>query len=206
MINNNRGQSLLEALFVVVFTTIIMFAFLQLCIMVVDDMIANEAAFVGMRSAAVTKGSENTKKEEAKKRINAYLFIHYPLASVNSKFSPNKFVFSDKKTVEKYFKNNSSPEEEEESESESSDYITIWTNTNKNYFSTDLSGNKITARTTKVYYFTRIMFGSLVAKFKSERDRLYNGSRRYQSSRSRMVPSPDSAYYNKAYPGAKNFD
>jgi Tfp pilus assembly protein PilV len=53
--NNNKGQSMLEALFVVVFTTVIMFAFIQICIMTVDDMIANEAAFVAMRSAAVTK-------------------------------------------------------------------------------------------------------------------------------------------------------
>jgi hypothetical protein len=69
--NSNKGQSMLEALFVIAFTTIIMFAFIQICIMSVDDMIANEAAFVAMRSAAVTKSKFRAK--EAEERVKNYL-------------------------------------------------------------------------------------------------------------------------------------
>ncbi|GHT42686.1 hypothetical protein AGMMS49921_08490 [Endomicrobiia bacterium] len=62
----NSGQSSIEALLVVVFTKIIMFAFIQICIITVYDMIANEAAFVAMRSAAVTESNLRTKEAENK--------------------------------------------------------------------------------------------------------------------------------------------
>ncbi|MDR3275012.1 MAG: hypothetical protein LBS81_03390 [Endomicrobium sp.] len=44
------------------------------------------------------------------------------------------------------------------------------------------------------------MFGSLVAKDNSFKNK------RYQSSRNRMIPSPDEKYYYKAFPGGKNFE
>ncbi|MDR3275011.1 MAG: hypothetical protein LBS81_03385 [Endomicrobium sp.] len=71
--SNNKGQSMLEALFVVIFITVIMFAFIQICIMGVDDMIANEAAFVAMRSSAVTKS--RVRVNEAENRVKNYLIF-----------------------------------------------------------------------------------------------------------------------------------
>ncbi|MDR3112846.1 MAG: hypothetical protein LBU09_00535, partial [Endomicrobium sp.] len=49
-----------------------------------------------------------------------------------------------------------------------------------------------------------IMFGSIVSKQMSKR-LFFGGSARYSSSRSRMIPSPDQDYYDKAYPGANKF-
>ena len=196
---------MVEALFVVVFTTIIMFAFLQLCITVVDDMTANEAAFVGMRSAAVTEGSvsaENNKKlTEAKSRVKKYMLIYYPLAYAGGgDINPSKFVFSSKDKVKPYFINTSEQSEEEPED----DGIAIWADTRNT--AKDYSGRNVSAHTVKIYYFTRVMFGSLMAKDNSVRAFPYSGSRRYQSARSRMVPSPDSGYYYKSFPGAQNFE
>ena len=230
------GQSMIEALFVVVFTTIIMFAFLQVCIMAVDDMTANEAAFVGMRSAAVT--IKTHRQDEAKKRVEKYFNIFYfsifnPIGSIwngpKIPDSPGSFKYSDKQTVKPYFIPNSSSgnsgNEEEQSGSEREDknsFVTAWHDTNERYISTDYSNYyKVQACTVKIYYFTRVMFGSLVASRTSNakrktindfitigKDRAFgiSGNRRYQSARSRMISSPDSKYYYKAYPGAKKFD
>jgi hypothetical protein len=49
-----KGQALVESLFITVIMTAVFFAALQLCIMVVDDMICNEAAFSAMRAGVVT--------------------------------------------------------------------------------------------------------------------------------------------------------
>ncbi len=229
MKKKNAGQSLTEALFVVVFTTIIMFAFLQVCIMVVDDMTANEAAFVAMRSAAVTKKSE--RPEEVKNRVNTYMSVYYPFlllnnftdSSIVNHLNRGSFVYSNKKEVADYFGSgdNSGGADGEESE----DSVAIY---KKNYSCTeeakDYSGNIIESNTVKIYYFTRVMFGFLVAKdvsnarrkkvkdfFTIKADRLsgISGNRRYQSARNRMVVSPDSDFYERAYPGAgkfKNYD
>ncbi|MDR3253707.1 MAG: hypothetical protein LBT07_01920 [Endomicrobium sp.] len=75
---NHKGQSLIESMFVVIFTTVIMFSFIQICIMVVDDMIANEAAFVAMRSAIITKSKLRSKEVEL--RVKNYIsFFFQPL-------------------------------------------------------------------------------------------------------------------------------
>jgi hypothetical protein len=50
---NNNGQALVESLFIVIILTGVFFAALQLCIMVVDDMVCNETAFSAMRAAVV---------------------------------------------------------------------------------------------------------------------------------------------------------
>jgi hypothetical protein len=52
------GQAMLETLLVIIILTAIGFAALQLCIMVVNDMICNEAAFASVRSAVVSKHSD----------------------------------------------------------------------------------------------------------------------------------------------------
>jgi hypothetical protein len=195
---NNKGQSMLEALFVVVFTTVVMFAFMQICVMTVDDMIANEAAFVAMRSAAVTKSGFRAK--EAEKRVKNYLAFFYPEVVFGaSAFNLSRFVLSDKKTVERHL-NKTDGCGESENIVESGDTrksVTIWKGKKK---FKDYSGKNITKETVKIYYFTRVLFGSLIAK-----DNSFKNSR-YQSSRNRMIPSPDERYYYKAFQGAKNFE
>ncbi|AKL97664.1 hypothetical protein [Endomicrobium proavitum] len=215
---NNSGQSMIEALFTVVFTTVIMFCFLQLCIMIVDDMTANEAAFVAMRSAAVTKGTagvaNNEKAKEAKERVENYMMFFYPLSKAGkSGGNPSKFVYSDINTVKPYFQSSDrdedagdGDEDADDGEDETGESVKIYVNKDSGHNAKDYSGHRIRSHTTKIYYFTRIMFGSIVAKTVSVKDRFFSGSKRYASARSRMVPSPDAAYYNKAYPGAQNFE
>jgi hypothetical protein len=194
----DKGQTLLEALFVIVFTTIIMFAFLQVCIIVVDDMIANEAAFVAARSASVTESKFRLK--EVQSRVKSYILFFYPLAIFsNSNFNLSHFVFVNKSDFEKNFKTFNSEREKEMSYKEVSDnenFITIWKGQKK---TKDYSGRELSKETVKIYYFTRILFGNLVAKNNSVKNK------RYQSARNRIVPSPDQSYYFKAFPGAKKF-
>jgi hypothetical protein len=189
---------MLEALFVIVFTTIIMFAFIQICVMTLDDMLANEAAFVAMRSAAVTKSKFRVK--EAKDRVQKYLTFFYPgIVFGATAFNPSRFVLSDKKSVERYFNKTDNCGESENivKNNDSSKFVTIWKGKKK---FRDYSGRSVSKETTKIYYFTRVMFGSLIAKKNSFKNR------RYQSARNRMIPSPDDEYYCKAFPGAKNFE
>ncbi|MDR3257041.1 MAG: hypothetical protein LBT18_05325 [Endomicrobium sp.] len=205
ILDQHKGQSLLEALFVVVFTTVIMFAFIQICIVVVDDMVANETAFVAMRSAVVTKDKQRSKEVQA--RVKNYLTFFYPAAvfgASTSNFNPSHFVLSNKRTVEKYFKKSN---EEQENESEvivkdgssnsQTQSVNLWKGkkTIKDY-----SGKTIVKETIKIYYFTRVLFGSLISKDNSFKNK------RYQSARNRMFPSPDEKFYYKAFPGAKKFE
>ncbi|MDR2426331.1 MAG: hypothetical protein LBD46_04025 [Endomicrobium sp.] len=209
MRKNSSGQSLVEALFTVVFTTVIMFSFLQVCIIVVDDMSANEAAFTAMRSAAVTKSSK--REEEAYERVRNYLFLFYPLSNIKSIFTPSNLVYSDKNTVRNYFGRNRDSENSDEDYETTEGYneedksVTLERNDRNRPAYNDFSGMVIDAYTVKFYYFTRVMFGSLVAKLNSKKDIIFGGARRYQSSRNRMVTSPDEEFYYKAYPEAKEF-
>jgi hypothetical protein len=59
----------------------------------------------------------------------------------------------------------------------------------------DHHNNSINKHNVKIGYDAKIMFG-----------RLFNSKAyRHQSARARMIKSPDEEYYNKAYPGAKEF-
>lgn len=195
----NKGQTLLEALIVIVFTTIMMFAFLQVCIIVVDDMLANEAAFVAARSAAVTNREDRL--NEAKNRAKNYISFFYPLVAFsNNKFNPSNFVFVSKKDFAKNIKIPDIEDEKEmsyEGTSDSNSCVTIWKGQKK---TKDYSGKELSKETVKIYYFSRILFGSLVAKENS------TNNRRYQSARNRIIPSPDQSYYFKAFPGARKFE
>jgi hypothetical protein len=199
-----RGQSLLEALIVVVFVTVIMFAFMQICIITVDDMIANEAAFVAARSAAVTENSLRIR--EVQKRVRNYLAFFYPTLLFGyggSNFS--HFGFSDKATVARYSRI-SDDSQENSSGSTVADgnfsngengYATIWGGQKAMI---DYSGESVVKETVKIYYFTRVLFGRLVSSSNSFKNK------RFQSARSRMFPSPDENYYHRAFPGAQKFE
>ena len=52
---NRRAQTLIEALIVCMLITVLMFGLIQVCIMVVDDMLYNEVSFSATRAVAVTK-------------------------------------------------------------------------------------------------------------------------------------------------------
>jgi hypothetical protein len=200
---NNSGQAMLEAVFTIIFITVIMFAFLQICIIVVDDMTANEAAFSAMRSAAVTKSK--IRADEAEQWGKKYLRIFYPFASFDGGGRLSSFSFSDKNTVEKYLLGNQSEEslDSGESAADNSDRaVTLWSGDKK---TKDYSGKSLTKQTVKIYYFTRVMFGKLTAPSNSKKYFLETGARRYQSSRSRMFPSPDEEFYYKAYPDGEKF-
>jgi len=195
----SSGQALLEALFVVVFTTIIMFCFLQICIMVVDDMTLNEAAFVGMRSAAVIRGGAETKTKEAKKWVENYLLLFYPLSFNNtmSKYFGN-FAFSDYYTVAPYYrKARGLPEEEISEDRDKAVTVSLNQTAHKDY-----SDHYVYTATAKIYYSTRVMFRRIVASQMFDP----NMNIRYSSSRSRLISTPDSEYIYKAYPGARKFD
>ncbi len=194
---------MLEALFVVFFTTVIMLCFVQICIIVVDDMTANEAAFVAARSAAVTPRYK--RKTVAEEKALNYLRYY--------SFTPESFANimpSDKATVEQFFtrRSGSAQDEDEvldESGGGSKNFLTLWVPQNAANKRSDYLGHSMTKSTVKIYYYTRVMFRSLVAWFNYKKDPL-GGNKRFQSARNRFVGSPDVLYYYKAYPGAKKFD
>jgi len=211
---------MLEALFVVVFTTIIMFVFLQVCIMVVDDMTANEAVFAGMRSAAVTKKSERAKEAEAwtKNYLRLYYYSLNPLANPENPIGAGSFKYSKKEDVVRGLKRQSGGGNNDDSEgygeeqipsqdgNDDSKAVTIYDNTRDGRPKyKDYSGrNTLEASTVKLYYYTRVMFGSLFGAPRDWGDKMFGlrGSKRYQSARSRMMPSPDSDFYETAYRGS----
>ncbi len=73
---NNRisGQSFLEGLIISLIVTVFMFAAIQACIMVVDDMYVNFAAFNAVRTVSVTENKNITKA--AKKAVSDALFAY----------------------------------------------------------------------------------------------------------------------------------
>jgi hypothetical protein len=180
---------MLEALFVVFFMSMIMLAFIQFCIMIVNDMSANEAAFTAMRSAAVTKSKYRTK--EAKERVDRYLLFFNPMS-----ISPKGITLTDKSIVERFFNRNGSGADEEslENSDEGGNSVAVWSGSKK---TRDYSGNSVVKQTVKIYYYTPVVFGKLFPNT--------IGNKRFQSARNRMFPSPDDDYYYKAYPNAKKF-
>jgi hypothetical protein len=185
---NNLGQAMLESLIVISFISIFALAFIQLCLIVIDDISANEAAFTAMRSAAVTK--QKFRAKEAKDRAQKYLLSFYPL-SINSK----GIIWTDRSLVEQFFKRGQGSDGEVIEDSQDDlHFIAIWSGRKK---AKDYGGNEIKKQTVKIYYYTRVIFGSLFP------NTIRN--RRFQSSRNRMLPSPDEDFYDKAYPNAKKF-
>ena len=156
---NNKGQSLIEGFIVAVIITVIMFAAIQLCIIVVDDMYANYAAFCAVRKIVVTKNSDIT--DTAKKTVSKF-FIPYMLKS---------------RSVIDY-------------------KVTHWSETVLGNRIPDHSGQEIKKHNIKIAYKSKVMFYKL---FNLE------NFLREESSRARMIKSPDEEFYNKAYPNAREF-
>lgn len=157
--DNNRGQSLIEGFIVAVIITVIMFAAIQLCILVVDDMYANYTAFYAARKIVVTRNSDIT--DTAKKTVSKF-FTPYMLKSRS---------VTDYKT-------------------------THWSETVLGNKIPDHSGHEIKKHNIKIAYKSKVMFYKL---FNLE------NFLREESSRARMIKSPDEEFYNKAYPGSREF-
>jgi len=58
----------------------------------------------------------------------------------------------------------------------------------------------IVKETVKIYYFTRVLFGRLISSSN------FFENKRFQSSRSRMFPSPNENYYHRAFLRARKFE
>ncbi|MDR2860776.1 MAG: hypothetical protein LBV66_02950 [Elusimicrobiota bacterium] len=176
-LKNNSGQTLVELSLSILFITMIMFAFFQLCLSVVDDLTANEAAFVSMRSDAVTKSSD--RNSEAKEWIKSYF----------SNFTSSVFANSTKSAVENFTPERSGNSQDPVSpDYNSNDSVVL--------FSKDIGkssdGGEAKRQTVEFYYTNRVLFGSLTAPFTSSR------GRRYQAARSRLIPSPNEKFYAKS--------
>ena len=79
---SNNGQAMVETLISTVFLAILVIASIQLVIMVVNDLIANEAAYSISRVAVVSKDNDLNNKT----RIAATYLLTW---NTNSRFIPN---------------------------------------------------------------------------------------------------------------------
>lgn len=72
---NNKGQSFIEGFIVACIITVLMFAAIQVCIIVVDDMFLNYSTFSATRKIVVTKSKEisDTAKETVSKFLTPYM-------------------------------------------------------------------------------------------------------------------------------------
>ena len=72
---NNKGQSFLEGFIVACIITVLMFAAIQVCIVVVDDMYLNYSAFSATRKIVVTKSKNisDTAKQTVSKILLPYM-------------------------------------------------------------------------------------------------------------------------------------
>lgn len=79
-VKNNKGQSLIEGLIISLILIFFMFAALQVCILVTDDMYFNFASFAATRKAIV---SENKNILNNAKKIVSGIIIPYQIKSIS---------------------------------------------------------------------------------------------------------------------------
>jgi hypothetical protein len=205
-LKRNSGQAMLESLFVIFFTSFILICFIQICVITVDDLTANEAAFVAMRSAAVTKQEDkDSRQKEANSRITRYLLwygiLPLPIIAVEAT-DFQSFGTSTRDTVANYYKRGDAKPDDIKSDG----YVSI-APIDKNKSFKDFSGKTISAQILQIYYATTVFWRRLTAPDVSAKNYISGvGGVRYQASRAAMVPSPDEDYYDKAFPNAKKFD
>ncbi|GHT42682.1 hypothetical protein AGMMS49921_08480 [Endomicrobiia bacterium] len=103
-------------------------------------------------------------------------------------------MLSSRQDVVKYFKKDGENSKEVIIDNDCSDSknksVSVWKGKKT---SKDYCGKNIAKETVKIHYFTRVLFGRVL------KNNLFK-NRRYQSSRNRMVPSPDEKYYFKLFP------
>ena len=134
---NNKGQTLIEALIVCMLVTALMFGLIQVCILVVNDMLYNEVSFSATRAVAVTdkKDIQNFSKQTVNK-----LLITSGLTS--------GLLFSD-------------VEQDGRDSNEEQSKTTNWQGTILGENIVDHSGTNIKKYNVKVNYKTKVMFYKL---------------------------------------------
>lgn len=164
LFKKNNGQAFIEGLIAVMVITIFMFALILVCIIVVNDTLYNEVAFMATRAVSVAKYGQI--KDTAQK-VADKMFQSNGLSSKNI----------------------------DNSTDDNGSKTTNWDGTVLGKDIKDHSGVNLKKYNVKIKYNLKIMFADLFD----------SGGTRTQWARARMIKSPDEEYYNKAYPGAKEF-
>lgn len=106
---NNKGQSFLEGFIIACIITILMFAAIQVCIIVVDDMYLNYSAFSATRKVIVTKNKEisDTAKQTVSKLLMPYMLnsksiFEYKTTHWDENILGNKILDHDRKQINKH--------------------------------------------------------------------------------------------------------
>ena len=106
---NNKGQSFLEGFIVACIITVLMFAAIQVCIVVVDDMYLNYSAFSAVRKIVVTKNKEisDTAKQTVSKLLFPYMLnsksiFDYKTTHWDENILGNKILDHDGKQINKH--------------------------------------------------------------------------------------------------------
>jgi len=191
-LNNPRAQGIVETLFVtILFLTGVVFAMVQLNMIGMQWLRANEAAQGAARCAAVNDGTYTELAiDEAASR--AAMYVLGPKAVPGNNF------------------------------------VTVWYP--EGDLGQDRSGEKIKMLSGHIYYFQKIMFGSLLQPLMGDNDLFVKSQGRFGhfyggdvsitrtlevskkkgvstgAAHARFVKSPDRKFLNKAWPDAKKFD
>ena len=106
---DNKGQSFLEGFIIACIITILMFAAIQVCITVVDDMYLNYSAFSATRKIIVTKSKEisDTAKQTVSKLLTPYMLnsksiFNYKTTHWDENILGNKILDHDGKQINKH--------------------------------------------------------------------------------------------------------
>ena len=106
---NNKGQSFLEGFIIACIITVLMFAAIQVCIIVVDDMYLNYSAFSATRQIVVTKGKDisDTAKQTVSKLLTPYMLnsksiLNYKTTHWDENILGNKILDHSDKQVNKH--------------------------------------------------------------------------------------------------------
>jgi len=133
----NSGQTLIEGLIVCMLVTALMFGLIQVCILVVNDMLYNEVSFFATRAVSVTK--EKDIQNFSKKTVNKLLITSGLVSGL---------LFAD---IEQDSRNS----DEEKSKT------TNWEGTILGENIVDHDGTNIKKYNVKINYKTRLMFYKL---------------------------------------------
>lgn len=190
---NKKGQGIVETLFVtILFLTGVVFTMVQLNMIGMQWLRANEAAQGAARCAAVNDGTYTELAiDEAASR--AAMYVLGPKAVPGNNF------------------------------------VTVWYP--EGDLGTDRSGEKIKMLSGHIYYFQKIMFGSLLQPLMGDNDLFVKSKGQFGhfyerdvvlikrtlevskqrgtstgAAHARFVKSPDRKFLNKAWPDAKKFD
>ena len=106
---NNKGQSFIEGFIIACIITVLMFAAIQVCIIVVDDMYLNYSAFSATRKVIVTKNKKisDTAKQTVSKLLMPYMLnsksvFNYKTTHWDENILGNKVVDHSKKQINKH--------------------------------------------------------------------------------------------------------